>query len=197
MWDFQQKLMPTGESLASSLGANPTGVMQVLSRIIRATFLDTRVAREAALDQKGNAAALGAVAITTVPGILFSILGVGSFGVGILQMLAVTLVMSIASLGIMVGLLSVLSQNLLGVKISAGQLLRALAYSQGANMLAFVPSIGRVISLWSIVSGVAAVREISGATTQKVAVFMIVGAIASVVAALVLAPIVYGAFSFL
>ena len=71
----------------------------------------------------------------------------------------------------MVGLLSALSQSLLGVRLSAGQLLRALAYSQGANMLSFVPGVGRLLSLWTIVSGVAAVREISGADTQKVADF--------------------------
>jgi hypothetical protein len=197
MWDFQQKLVPTGESIATSLGANPTGVMQILSWIIRATFLDPRVARQAALDENGTGAAIGAVAITALPGILLGWLGVGSFGFGIVRTLITTVLMSVVSLGIMVGLLSALSQNLLGVKLSAGQLLRAIAYSQGANMLSFVPGIGRILQLWSIVTGVAAVREISGAETQKVAIFMIIGAVASVVVVMVLAPILYGALSFL
>jgi len=197
LWDFQQKIIPTGESLANSLGANPTGVMQILSWIIRATFLDPRIARQAALDENGTAAAIGAIAITALPGILLGWLGVGSFGFGIVRALVTTVLMSVVSLGIMVGLLSVLSQNLLGVKLSAGQLLRAVAYSQGANMLSFVPGVGRIIQLWSIVTGVAAVRAISGAETQKVAIFMIIGAVASVIVAMVLAPILYGVFSFL
>ena len=64
-------------------------------------------------------------------------------------------------------------------------------------MLSFIPGIGRILQLWSFVTGVAAVRAISGAETQKVAIFMIIGAVASVVVALVLAPIVFGAFAFL
>jgi hypothetical protein len=192
MWDFQQKLIPTGEAIANSFGANPTGIMQILAWIIRATFLDPRIARQAALDEKGTGAAIGAVAITAVPGLVLGFLGVGSYGLNIVNLLVSTVLMSLVSLGVMVAVLSALSQNLLGVKLSPGQLLRALAYSQGANMLAFVPNFGRILGLWSIVSGVAAVREISGATTQKVAVFMIVGAVASVAAVLVLAPILYG-----
>jgi len=197
MWDFQQKLVPTGESVANALGTNPTGIMRILSWIIRATFLDPRIAREAALDESGTGAAIGAIVITALPGVLIGWLGVGSYGFGVVRLLVSTILMSIVSLGIMVGVLSVLSQSLLGVKLSAGQLLRSLAYSQGANMLAFVPSVGRVLQLWSIVAGVAAIREISGATTQKVAVFMIIGAVASVVAVLVLAPLLYGALAFL
>ncbi len=194
LWDFQKSLIPTGESLANSLGANPTGIMQILAWIIRSTFLDPRIARMAALDQNGNGAAIGAIVLTALPGVLLGWLGYGGFGFGIVRALITTVVMSVVSLGIMIGLLSALSQNLLGVKLTAGQLLRALAYAQGANMLSFIPGIGRVISLWSIISGVAAVREISGAETQKVAIFMIVGAVAGVIVSLVLAPMFFAFF---
>lgn len=197
LWDFQQKLVPTGEAIANALGASPTGVMRILSWIIRATFLDPRIARQAALDENGTGAAIGAIAITALPGVLLTWLGMGSLGFGVLRILVSTVVMTILSVGVMVGVLSLLSQSLLGVKLSAGQLLRAIAYSQGANAIAFVPDIGRILQLWTVVSGIAAVREISGATTQKVAVLMIIGAVASVAAALVLAPTVYGVLSFL
>lgn len=197
LWDFQKNLVPTGESIANSLGPNPTGVMQIVAWIIRATFLDPRIARMAALDENGTGQAIGAIVITALPGILLGWLGVGSFGIGIVSALVTTIVMSVVSLGIMVGLLSALSQSVLGVKLSAGRLLRAIAYSQGANVFSFVPGIGRLIQLWSIVTGVAAVREISGAETQKVAIFMIIGAVAAVVVGLVLSPIIYGALSFL
>ena len=197
LWDFQQKLIPTGESIANSMGANPSGVMKILAWIVRATFLDPRIARQAALDENGTGAAIGAIALTVLPGILIGWLGAGSFGFGIVRALVTTVLMSVVSLGVMVGLLSALSQNLLGTKLSAGQLLRAIAYCQGANMLSFVPGIGRLLQLWTIVTGVAAVREISGAETQKVAIFMIVGAVASVIVVLVLSPILFGALSFL
>jgi len=196
LWDFQQKLIPTGESLASGLGSNPTGVMKVLSRIIRATFLDPRVARQAALDENGTGEAILAILLTTVPGIVLGWLGASSFGFGIINAMISTVLMSLVSLGVMVGLLSALSLSLLGVKLEPGQLLRALAYSQGANMLSFVPSIGRVLALWTIVTGVAAVREISGGETQKVAIFMIVGAVAAVLASMFIGPVVYSALSF-
>ncbi|MBI4890301.1 MAG: hypothetical protein HY821_06725 [Acidobacteria bacterium] len=168
--------------------------MKTLAWIIRATFLDPRIARMAALDEQGTGNAIGAIVITALPGVLLGWLGYGGLGFGIVRSLITTAVMTVVSLGIMVGLLSALSQNLLGVKISAGQLLRAIAYSQGANMLSFIPGIGRVISLWSIITGVAAVREISGADTQKVAIFMIVGAVAGVVVSMVLAPMLYAFF---
>ncbi|MFH0998697.1 MAG: hypothetical protein V1844_24875 [Pseudomonadota bacterium] len=194
-WGFQQKLIPIGESLASGLGPNPTGAMKVLSLIIRATFLDPRVARQAALDENGTGEAILAILLTAVPGIVLGWLGASSFGFGILSAMISTVLMSLVSLGIMVGLLSALSLSLLGVKLAPGQLLRALSYSQGANMLSFVPSIGRLLALWTIVSGVAAVREISGGETQKVAIFMIVGAVAAVFASMFIGPVIYGVLS--
>jgi len=195
LWDFQQKLIPIGESLTSGLGPNPTGVLKVLSRIIRATFLDPRIARQAALDENGTGEAILAIVLTTLPGIVLGWLGASSFGFGILSAMISTVLMSLVSLGIMVGLMSALSLSLLGVRLTPGQLLRAIAYSQGANMLSFVPSIGRILSLWTIVTGVAAVREISGGETQKVAIFMIVGAVAAVLASIFIGPVVYSVLS--
>jgi hypothetical protein len=171
--------------------------MKTLAWIVRATFLDPRIARQAALDENGTNNALIAIVLTCLPGIVLGGLGAGSFGAGMLRSLVTTVVMTVVSLGIMVGILSALSQNLLGVKISTGRLLRALAYSQGANALSFVPSVGRLLGLWTIVSGVAAIREISGAETQKVAIFMVAGFVIGMVAVMIVAPILYGLFSFL
>ncbi|MGD9972028.1 MAG: hypothetical protein AB7S77_03110 [Desulfatirhabdiaceae bacterium] len=181
--------------MAAGLGQNPTGVMKVLAFIIRATFLDPRVARQAALDESGNWEAILAIILTVAPGILLTSLGATSIGFGILNALITTVLMSLISLGIMVGLLSGLSLSLLGVKLSPGQLLRAIAYSQGANMLSFVPSFGRLLAMWTIVSGVAAVREISGGETRKVAIFMIVGGVVVVLASIFISPIIYGMLS--
>jgi hypothetical protein len=197
MWDFQKKLIPTGESIAGSLGANPTGIMRILAWMIRATFLDPRVARQAALDLKGNWNAIAAIALTAVPGILFSGLSTMSFGSGILKILIVTTGLSVVSTAATVYILSALSASMVGVKLDPGVLLRVMAYATGANMLGFLPGVGQLVRLWSIPATVAAVREITAAETQKVAIFMIVGALITVAAAMVLGPILYGLFSFL
>lgn len=99
LWDFQQKLIPIGESLTSGLGPNPTGVLNVLSRIIRATFLDPRIARQAALDENGTGEAILAIVLTTLPGIVLGWLGASSFGFGILSAMISTVLMSLVSLG--------------------------------------------------------------------------------------------------
>jgi hypothetical protein len=64
-------------------------------------------------------------------------------------------------------------------------------------MLGFLPGLGQVVRLWSIPATVVAVRELTAAETQKVAIFMIVGAVITVAAEMVLGPILYGLFSFL
>lgn len=184
-----------GASFAKGLGPNPVGAMNLLSRVLRSTFLDPRVAREAALDESGNRDAVLAILLTTVPGVLLSILLSGSLGPWMLTFLISTLLMSLLGMGAMVWLLSVLSMPMLGVRLSAGQLLRGLAYAQGASLLAFVPVFGRVLGLWSIVSGLAAVRAISGAETPRAAAFMLAGAVAAVLVAMALAPVIMGALA--
>ena len=72
LWDFQQKLIPTGESIAKSFGEKPTGLMKTLAWIVRATFLDPRVARQAALDERGTNDALLAIVLTLPPPASFS-----------------------------------------------------------------------------------------------------------------------------
>jgi hypothetical protein len=191
LWDFQRKLIPTGESIAKAFGENPTGIMKILAWIVRATFLDPRVARLAALDENGTRDALIAILLTALPGLLLGGLGIGALGVGFVRALVTTAVSTVVMLGIMVGILSALSRSLLGVRIPPGRLLRAIAYSEGANALSFVPVVGRLLGLWTIVSAAAAVREISGAETQKVAVFMVVGFVFGMVAAMAAVSILY------
>jgi hypothetical protein len=197
LWDFQKKLIPMGESVAASLGADPTGIMRILAWMIRATFLDPRIARQAALDSKGNWNAVTAIALTAVPAILFSGLSTMSFGSGLIKALIVTTGLTVVSTAATVYILSALSVSMVGVKLDPGVLLRAMAYATGANMLGFLPGLGQVVRLWSIPATVVAVRELTAAETQKVAIFMIVGAVITVAAEMVLGPILYGLFSFL
>jgi hypothetical protein len=191
LWPFQKSLIPTAESIANSLGANPTGVTRIAAWIVRATLLDPRIARQAALDEKGTMDAVGAIALTTLPAILFAWLGAGTMGAGLVGALVTTIAISLASVAGMVALLSALAPGLLGMPIPAARLLRALAYSEGANLFAFVPGLGPLLQVWSIVSGTAAVREISGVETQKAVIFMIAGAVVWAVIAMVLSPILF------
>jgi len=98
-------------------------------------------------------------------------------------------VVSIAGMAATIFILAVLSKSLLGVRLSAGQLMRALAYAQGAAVLGFIPILGTLIRLWTIPTSIAAVREISGAGTAKAVIFIVVGGAVTVVAMLLLSPI--------
>ena len=171
--------------------------MQILAWMIRATFLDPRIARQAALDSKGNWNAVAAIALTAVPAILFSGLSTMSLGSGLIKVLIVTVALTVVSTAATVYILSALSASMVGVKLDPGVLLRAMAYATGANMLGFLPGLGQLVRLWSIPATVVAVRELTAAETQKVAIFMIVGAVITVAAGMVLGPILYGLFSFL
>ena len=198
MWDFQRSLIPTGESIAASLGTDPSGVMKILAWMIRATFLDPRVARQAALDEGGNMAAIGAIAISMLPSWLY-ILALGSpvllYGGFRYAALIASVIVGIIGLAAAIFILAALSQPMLNVKLSAGQLLRALAYAQGAGVLGFIPILGVLIGLWKIPASVAAVREISGAETSKAVIYMIAGALIVAVAMMVLSPILLVMFA--
>jgi hypothetical protein len=191
MWDFQQKLIPAGESIAASLGSNPSGFMKMLAWMIRATFLDPRIARQAALDETGNMAAIGAFALSMVPAWLYLLLAGNPYLFNSIYhaMIVSTVVISIAGMVATIFILALLSKSLLGVQLSAGQLMRALAYAQGAAVFGFIPVLGVVIRLWTIPTSVAAVREISGAETVKAVIFIVVGGAVTVVAMLLLSPI--------
>jgi hypothetical protein len=97
-------------------------------------------------------------------------------------MILSTVVVSIVGMAATLFVLAALSRSLLGVSLGTGQLMRALAYAQGAPVLGFIPIPGTLIRRWTIPSSIAAVREISGVETAKAVVFMIVGALVTVAA---------------
>lgn len=197
LWDFQKSMVPTGESLAASFGSNPSGFMKLLAWMIRSSFLDPRIARQAALDKGGNMAAIGAFAIAMVPSWLYLLLIGNSFGFGsyyygssyLHAVLISTVLIGIIGLVATIFVLSLISKSLLGVSLSAGQLMRALAYAQGAAFFGFIPVLGVLIRLWTIPSSIAAVREISGADTAKAIIFILIGGAITVVAMMALSPI--------
>lgn len=191
LWNFQQKLVPTGESIAASLGSNPGGFMKILAWMIRATFLDPRIARQAVLDKAGNGAAIGAFALSMAPAWLYLLLAGNPYLYNSIYhaMIISTVIVSIAGMVATIFILAMLSKGLLGVRLGAGQLMRALAYAQGAAVLGFIPILGILIRLWTIPTSIAAIREISGAGTAKAIVFIVIGGAVTIVAMMLLSPI--------
>jgi hypothetical protein len=181
-----------GESIAASLGANPQGVTKILAWMVRATFLDPRIARSAALDVNGTKKAIGAIALTAAPGAVLGLLGAGSLG-GV----ALTVVLSAGSIAVAAYALSALSQEMVGMKLPPALLLRVTAYALGANMLGFIPTLGQIAALWSIPASMAAVREVTGAETQKVAIFMGAWYLITIVSGMVIGPLLRPVLSIL
>ncbi len=177
--------------MAASLGNNPSGFMKIIAWMIRATFLDPRVARQAALDETGNGAAIGALLISMAPSWLYMLLAGNLFLFSSVYhaMIISSVIVSIAGLIATIFVLAALSKPFLGVSLSAGQLMRSLAYAQGAAILGFIPLLGWVIRLWTIPTSIAAVREISGADTVKALIFIFIGGAITVLAMLLLSPI--------
>ena len=198
MWDFQRKLVPTGESLAASLGlGNATaGIGAIFRRLIGSTFLDPRVAREQALNEAGTTEAILALVIVNLPGLLFSML---LFGVAFRFGLGRSLITFILSVGMGIAALFVmafLTKPILGVALSFPQLLRATAYTQGVRLFSFIPVLGALIGLWAIVAWFAAMHEITAAETGKLILFVLVGAGVMFAGMAVLAPVLFALFAF-
>ena len=104
-------------------------------------------------------------------------------------MIISTVIVSIAGMVATICILAMLSKGLLGVRLGAGQLMRALAYAQGAAVLGFIPILGILVRLWTIPTSIAAIREISGAGTAKAIVFIVIGGAVTIVAMMLLSPI--------
>lgn len=186
LWDFQKSVIPFGEQIVSAVGLSQakTGIGGIFARIIRSTFLDPRVAREQALNEAGTNDAVIALVILSVPAMLLGLLTTLAFRFGMVSAV-VSFVISIVMAFVSVFILSILTKPILGVGITFPQLLRATTYAQGARLLAFIPVLGALLGLWSFVSMLAAIREITAAETGKLIVFIVVAIVVSVVAGIV------------
>jgi hypothetical protein len=186
---FHSKVLAQGDSIAQSFGAEPTGIVKVISWMVRATFLDKRVARAAAQDTGGNGAAILALAITATPGMIFGILLAG-FRMGLFLGVAITVVLTAVTLTITFFSLSMLSAKVVDIKLSIGTVLRVLAYPQTITVLGSIPIlggfIGPVARIWSIVASAEAVREVTGTRAEKAIIFAAIGALIQAVVWMVL-----------
>ncbi|UCF37614.1 MAG: hypothetical protein JSU96_01735 [Acidobacteriota bacterium] len=159
--------------------------------MIRGCLLDQRAYRAAAADEKGtNDAwlALGFVFLMTSIGpylIYFTVPSVS-------QLISIVLMTGIQVAGMAAGaaLISALSPSIAGVKVSFGQVLRPLAYAQSIGVFGFLGMIATVLGIWRIVTSLTAIRAVIGCDPVKAAVLLIIGGIGSILAAMLLSPLV-------
>ena len=174
------KVLAQGDSIAQSFGSEPTGIVKVVAWMVRATFLDKRVARAAAQDTGGNGAAIAALAITAIPSIIFGALFNG-FRMGFVAGLGTTIVLAAVTPAIVFFSLSLLSARIIDIKLPAGTVLRVLAYPQAIMAVSAIPIlggfIGPVARIWSIVASAEAIREVTGTRAEKAIIFTAIGAL--------------------
>lgn len=177
---FHAKVLAQGDSIAQSFGAEPTGFIKVVAWMVRATFLDKRVARAAAQDAGGNGAAIVALAIIATPSILFGFLFNG-FRMGIIAGVIATIVITVLTLTIMFFSLAMLSEKIVDMKMPVGMVMRVMAYPQTLSALGSIPIlggfIGPVARIWCIVASAEAIREVTGTKAEKAIIFTAIGAL--------------------
>lgn len=181
--NLHQQVLSHGDSIAKSFGTEPTGFVKIISWMVRATFLDTRVARAAAQDVNGNGAAVAALAITALPGILIGTLvasGMG-FRMNLLAGLLTTVIVTCATLLVTFFSLSAISAKIVDVKLSPATVMRVLAYPQTISAVNAIPLLGNLIGpiarIWTIVASAVGVREVTGTRTEKAVLFAAFGAL--------------------
>jgi hypothetical protein len=185
--------------LARSLGlAKPGQPQGLLEKMLRAAFLDGDVYQRAANDANDNQNAWMALAIPA------AITSVGVFlmsfslpGLGGIMMCVGTVLVQMLGLALAVGIMSVSSQAVVGRKLDFWRLFRPLAYAQSPGVLGFLPFLGSLFGLWKLVTCLVAIREAAACEDGKAAVLLIIGAVASVAATVLLAPVILSAFRFL
>jgi len=171
--------------------------MGLLEMMIRGAFLDKAVYRRAAADANGNTNAIIAVIIPALAGLVGSWLLTSHylFLARGLTLLAVSAVIGLVALVASIWLMAALSQAVVKRKLDFGQLFRGLAYAQSPGVLAIIPIVGPLLSLWRIVTSLFAVRDISGSDLVKSAVLLVIGLIGSIAIGAILSPLLIGAFA--
>jgi hypothetical protein len=197
-WRFEGTVSGYGDRVVGTLGLNRAGAPSgLLEMMIRGAFLDGSVYRQAAADPNGNANALIALIIPALAGMVGTLLVTSRFvfmGRGAVVLLVSALI-GVAALIVSIGVMAAASQAVVRRKLDFGHLFRGLAYAQSPGVLAIIPVVGGLLSLWRIVTSLVAVREISGSDVARSAGLLVVGLISSIVVGLVLSPLLIGALA--
>jgi hypothetical protein len=192
-WEFQQKTVAMADSVLASFvkpGTAAGAATRVFERMVRGCLLDQQSARAAAEDESSSLEAWMALAL------VFAVGALGPYLIFFTLPSLSQLLMIVALIGIQlvsfaagVALASSLLPSMAGVRLTFGQVFRALTYAQSVGILGIITALAAVFSIWRIVTSVAAIRAVTGCDTGKAVVVLIIAAIGSFGVSAVLSPI--------
>jgi hypothetical protein len=171
-WPFQQQSTELAAKVIGALGL-PAGFV---ARMIRAVLLDKTIYREVAADASLKSEAwqvMGVVIILSSGGLLLP--SVLNFSLSALSLLVRIAVVQVVIWPVRIWLIQVVASAWLKTPTTFNQFFRALSYAQSPVALGFVPVVGQVIGLWSLVTNTAAIRDVTGCDTKNAAVLTVVG----------------------
>ncbi|MEA3346426.1 MAG: YIP1 family protein [Chloroflexota bacterium] len=174
----------------------------IVNRVIRAAMLDVELYEEVEADETLTPQAIAVVAITAIAGGIGGALGtiIGPGGVGVFFLaLIITPIIAVIGYFIWAALTYLIGTRLFEGIADYGEMLRAIGYSYGPQVLgalSFIPCIGWLLSLagaiWALVAGVIAVRQALDFDTSKAVITCIIGWIVMLVVNMIFAAVGLG-----
>jgi len=158
---------------------------KIVDRVIRAAKLEVELYEEVEADETLTSQAIAVVVIAAIAGGIGGALGtiIGPGGVGAFFLaLIVTPIVAVIGYFIWAALTYLIGTRLFQGTADYGEMLRALGYSYGPQvlgLLSFIPCVGPLFSLagwiWSLVAGVVAIRQALDFDTGKAVITCIIG----------------------
>jgi hypothetical protein len=186
-WGFQDKMTEVADKVIaflqqSGLSAR-TGLGGILPRMVRATLLDNAVYREVASDPSLQAEAwqvLILVVVLSSSGVLIASLQ--SLSASMLFSIVPAAVIQAVALLARIWVTRLVASSWLKTPIGFNPFFRALVYAQSPVCLQVVPVVGQFIGLWRMITSTAAIRDITGCSTQNAAILAVVGTLGDMMA---------------
>lgn len=175
----------------------------MLDRIMRVVKLDATAYQEIDQDEAATGQALIVAIGAALLGGLGAFYGSRSFGNGLAQQtvggwLTSAIIGTPIGLAIGAGILLLLGKMFQGRAEFMG-LFRTLGFASAPGALGFIPVIGGLAGIWTLVCAIVAVRESHGITTGQAVVVVLIPLIILIVLAMIIAVAVgfamFGAFS--
>ena len=194
-WGFQDKL--TGIT-AKAIGAveqtglsSRTGLGGILPRMIRAALLDKTIYRELAADGSLQSDAWKAM-------ILVVVLSSSGALIAAIQYLSASMLYSIIPAAVIQSVALIariwVTQMIASAwfKTSTGfnPFFRSLVFAQSPAILQIIPVAGQFMGLWRLVTSTAAIRDVTGCSTQNAAILAIVSILGDILAVSLAGPFV-------
>jgi len=156
----------------------------IVDRVIRAAKLEVELYEEVEADETLTSQAIAVVVIAAIAGGIGGAIGAimrGSIG-GFFLALIITPIIAVIGYLIWAALTYLIGTRLFQGTADYGEMLRALGYSYGPQvlgLLSFIPCVGALFSLvgwiWSLVAGVVAIRQALDFDTGKAVITCIIG----------------------